>query len=38
VEIYEIIHKISVVKIAVTTANLLILAYLIVVIRRKLKK
>ena len=37
VEIYEIIHKVSVVKIAVTVINLLILAYLITVIRRKQK-
>jgi len=35
VEIYEIIHKISALKIGVTVVNLLILAYLIVVIRRK---
>lgn len=36
-EIYEIIHKVSVIKIAVTVINLLVIAYLIVVIRRKKK-
>ena len=34
-EIYEIIHKVTPLKIAITTINLLILGYLIVVIRRK---
>jgi uncharacterized membrane protein (DUF2068 family) len=34
-EIYEIIHKVTVAKIALTAGNLIILAYLIVVIRRK---
>jgi uncharacterized membrane protein (DUF2068 family) len=37
VEIYEIIHKVSALKIAVTLVNLLILGYLIAVIRRKQK-
>jgi uncharacterized membrane protein (DUF2068 family) len=37
-EIYEIFHKVTVVKIILTTVNLLILGYLIVVIRRKQKK
>ena len=37
VEIYEIIHKVSVIKLLLTTANLLILGYLIVVIARKKK-
>ena len=37
VEIYEIIHKVTAVKIVVTLANLLILGYLIAVIRRKQK-
>ena len=36
-EIYEIIHKITALKIGLTVLNLLILAYLIVVIRRKQK-
>jgi uncharacterized membrane protein (DUF2068 family) len=34
-EIYEIIHKVSAVKIVVTLINLLVIGYLIVVIRRK---
>jgi uncharacterized membrane protein (DUF2068 family) len=34
-EIYEIIHKVSALKIILTAINLLILGYLIVVIRRK---
>lgn len=34
-EIYEIIHRVTALKIAVTVINLLILGYLIVVIRRK---
>jgi uncharacterized membrane protein (DUF2068 family) len=34
-EIYEIIHRVTLLKIAVTTINLMILGYLIVVIRRK---
>ena len=38
VEIYEIVHKVNAAKIILTTANLLILVYLIVVIRRKQKK
>jgi uncharacterized membrane protein (DUF2068 family) len=37
VEIYEIIHKITALKIILTVVNLLILGYLIVVIRRKKK-
>lgn len=37
-EIYEIFHKVTAVKILLTMANLLILGYLIVVIRRKQKK
>jgi uncharacterized membrane protein (DUF2068 family) len=36
-EIYEIVHKVSAVKILVSAANLLILGYLIVVIARKKK-
>jgi uncharacterized membrane protein (DUF2068 family) len=36
-EIFEIVHKISAVKIIVTVGNLLILGYLIAVIRRKPK-
>jgi uncharacterized membrane protein (DUF2068 family) len=36
-EIYEIAHKVSALKIGVTAVNLLILAYLVVVIRRKKK-
>jgi uncharacterized membrane protein (DUF2068 family) len=38
VEFYEIVHKVTAVKIIVTVINLLILAYLIVVIRRKQQK
>ena len=38
VEFYEIVHKVTVIKILVTVVNLLILAYLVVVIRRKQKK
>ena len=34
-EVYEIIHKITVIKILLTASNLLILGYLIVVIARK---
>ena len=34
-EIYEIIHRLTPLKIAITVINLLILGYLIVVIRRK---
>jgi uncharacterized membrane protein (DUF2068 family) len=37
-ELYEIIHKISALKIILTLGNLLILGYLIAVIRRKPKK
>ena len=37
-EIYEIIHRVTALKIGVTVINLLILGYLIVVIRRKEKK
>jgi uncharacterized membrane protein (DUF2068 family) len=37
-EIYEIIHKMSVAKIILTIVNLLIIGYLIVVIRRKQKE
>ncbi len=37
-EIYEIVHKVSAVKVIVTVGNLLILGYLIAVIRRKSKK
>jgi uncharacterized membrane protein (DUF2068 family) len=36
-EIYEIVHRVSAIKIAVTVVNLLIIGYLIVVIRRKRK-
>jgi uncharacterized membrane protein (DUF2068 family) len=36
-EIYEIVHRVSAIKIAVTVVNLLIICYLIVVIRRKRK-
>jgi uncharacterized membrane protein (DUF2068 family) len=36
-EIFEIVHKVSALKIIVTLGNLLILGYLIVVIRRKQK-
>jgi uncharacterized membrane protein (DUF2068 family) len=36
-EIYELIHKVSALKIGLTVVNLLILGYLIVVIRRKQK-
>jgi uncharacterized membrane protein (DUF2068 family) len=38
VEIYEICHKVSALKIILTVVNLLILAYLIIVIRRKQNK
>jgi uncharacterized membrane protein (DUF2068 family) len=38
VEIYEIIHKVSALTIAVTVVNLLILGYLIAVIRRRQAK
>ena len=37
-EIYEIIHKVTAAKIILTLGNLAILAYLIVVIRRKQKE
>ena len=38
VEIYEIVHKVSALKIIFTIGNLLILGYLIIVIRRKQTK
>ena len=34
-EIYEIVHRLTALKIAITVINLLILGYLIIVIRRK---
>jgi uncharacterized membrane protein (DUF2068 family) len=37
-EIYEIVHKVTALKMIVTVLNLLILGYLIVVIRRKKQK
>ena len=36
-EVYEIIHKVTLAKIALTVGNLVILGYLIIVIRRKQK-
>ena len=38
VEFYEIVHKVTAIKLVLTVVNLLILGYLIVVIRRKEKK